>query len=136
MGFYKELKVLHKEKRISINEAARRGGISSAYLTYILQGKKYNVSQEAIEKIAKGYGVDPEYFSKYRLFKATEALKRDSNLVDEVLRKVGHAKYLKKSVEDIERRYYRKKQAMSTYKNTCSSVSDKHSNIYYRALYL
>lgn len=58
------IKSIRMEKKLGINETARKAGISPSYLSDIEKGNKTNPSTEVLEKIATALEVNVEDFFK------------------------------------------------------------------------
>lgn len=56
------IKSIRMEKKLGINETARKAGISPSYLSDIEKGNKTNPSTEVLEKIANALEVDVKDF--------------------------------------------------------------------------
>lgn len=55
--FGRLIRRIRKEKKLSLKDVAKRGGLSHAYISQIENGKRVNPTGQVINKLAKGLGV-------------------------------------------------------------------------------
>lgn len=51
--YYNKLKIIRKEKEMTLQELALKAGVSSGYLCHLEKGSRTHPSVEVMEKIAK-----------------------------------------------------------------------------------
>ena len=64
--FAESLKELLSDKDWSYSQLSYKTELTASYLNQIVNRKKNTPNNENIEKIAKAFGLKPEYFREYR----------------------------------------------------------------------
>lgn len=70
---------------------AAKTGLSAGYLNHVVHGNRPVPSNELIERLAAGLGVEPAHFREYRLRVITDHLERMPDLIDRLYRRLGEA---------------------------------------------
>ena len=63
--------------------------LSAGYLNHLVHGNRPVPSNEVVETLAAGLGVEPEHFLEYRLRVITERLEAMPELIDRLYRRLG-----------------------------------------------
>ena len=80
---------LMEETGATYRSLAARTGLSAGYLNHVVHGNRPVPSNELVERLAAGLGVEPAYFREYRLRVITERLERMPELIDRLYRRLG-----------------------------------------------
>jgi transcriptional regulator with XRE-family HTH domain len=80
---------LMEEAGTTYRGLAARTGLSAGYLNHVVHGNRPVPSNEIIERLATGLGVEPAHFREYRLRVITERLERMPQLIDRLYRRLG-----------------------------------------------
>jgi transcriptional regulator with XRE-family HTH domain len=82
---------LMEEAGITYRGLAAKTDLSAGYLNHVVHGNRPVPSNEIIERLAKGLGVEPAHFREYRLRVITERLERMPELIDRLYRRLGES---------------------------------------------
>ncbi len=82
---------LMEETSITYRGLAAKTGLSAGYLNHVVHGNRPVPSNELIERLASGLGVEPSHFREYRLRVITDRLERMPDLIDRLYRRLGQA---------------------------------------------
>jgi transcriptional regulator with XRE-family HTH domain len=82
---------LMEDKHITYRGLAAKTGLSAGYLNHVVHGNRPVPSNEIIERLAAGLGVEPAHFREYRLRVITDRLERMPDLIDRLYRRLGEA---------------------------------------------
>jgi len=80
---------LMDDSRITYRGLAAKTGLSAGYLNHVVHGNRPVPSNEIIERLASGLGVEPSHFREYRLRVITDRLERMPDLIDRLYRRLG-----------------------------------------------
>jgi transcriptional regulator with XRE-family HTH domain len=80
---------LMEETGITYRGLAAKTELSAGYLNHVVHGNRPVPSNDIIERLARGLGVEPEHFLEYRLRVITERLERMPELVDRLYKRLG-----------------------------------------------
>jgi transcriptional regulator with XRE-family HTH domain len=80
---------LMEEAGVTYRGLAAKTGLSAGYLNHVVHGNRPVPSNEIIERLASGLGVEPAHFREYRLRVITERLERMPELIDRLYRRLG-----------------------------------------------
>jgi transcriptional regulator with XRE-family HTH domain len=79
--FYLAFKDLKEKQKLSLGQIAIRTGLSKSFLSDIMNNKVLPPKDEFIEKIAKAFGVGPDYFFEYRLRRLTDFINKNRDFL-------------------------------------------------------
>jgi transcriptional regulator with XRE-family HTH domain len=82
---------LMEDEHITYRGLAAKTGLSAGYLNHVVHGNRPVPSNEIIERLAAGLGVEPAHFREYRLRVITDRLERMPDLIDRLYRRLGQA---------------------------------------------
>jgi transcriptional regulator with XRE-family HTH domain len=82
---------LMEETGVTYRGLAGKTGLSAGYLNHVVHGNRPVPSNEIIERLAAGLGVEPAHFREYRLRVITERLERMPDLIDRLYKRLGEA---------------------------------------------
>jgi transcriptional regulator with XRE-family HTH domain len=82
---------LMEETGITYRGLAAKTSLSAGYLNHVVHGNRPVPSNEIIERLAAGLGVEPAHFREYRLRVITERLERMPDLIDRLYKRLGEA---------------------------------------------
>jgi transcriptional regulator with XRE-family HTH domain len=82
---------LMEETGVTYRGLAAKTGLSAGYLNHVVHGNRPVPSNEIIERLAAGLGVEPAHFREYRLRVITERLERMPDLIDRLYKRLGEA---------------------------------------------
>ena len=77
------------EQDVTYRGLAERTSLSAGYLNHLVHGNRPVPSNEVVETLAAGLGVEPEHFLEYRLRVITERLEAMPELIDRLYRRLG-----------------------------------------------
>ena len=77
------------EGGVTYRGLAAKTGLSAGYLNHVFHGNRPVPSNEVVERIAEGLGVEPAHFREYRLRVITEKLERMPSLIDRLYKRLG-----------------------------------------------
>ena len=80
---------LMEETGITYRGLASKTDLSAGYLNHVVHGNRPVPSNEIIERLATGLGVEPSHFREYRLRVITERLEGMPELIDRLYRRLG-----------------------------------------------
>jgi len=84
--FYLAFRDLKKKQNLSLGQISIRTGLSKSFLSDIMNNKVLPPKDEFIEKIAKAFGVDPDYFFEYRIRRLTDFIYENRDFLGECLK--------------------------------------------------
>ena len=82
---------LMEEVAITYRGLAAKTDLSAGYLNHVVHGNRPVPSNELIERLAAGLGVEPAHFREYRLRVITDRLERMPDLIDRLYKRLGEA---------------------------------------------
>ena len=80
---------LMEEAGITYRGLAAKTRLSAGYLNHVVHGNRPVPSNEIIERLAAGLGVEPAHFREYRLRVITDRLERMPDLIDRLYKRLG-----------------------------------------------
>ena len=78
---------LMDEAGITYRGLAAKTDLSAGYLNHVVHGNRPVPSNEIIERLAAGLGVEPAHFREYRLRVITDKLERMPDMVDRLYKR-------------------------------------------------
>jgi len=87
-GFGDTVQRLMDEQGVTYRQLAARTGLSAGYLNHLVHGNRPVPSNEVVETLAAGLGVEPEHFLEYRLRVITSRLEAMPDLIDRLYRRL------------------------------------------------
>ena len=79
--FHVAFKELKEKQKLSLGQIAIKTGLSKSFLSDIMNNKVLPPKDEFIEKIAKAFGVDPNYFFEYRLRRLIDFINKNRDFL-------------------------------------------------------
>ena len=80
---------LMSETGVTYRALAEKTNLSAGYLNHLVHGNRPVPSNEVVQTLAAGLGVEPEHFLEYRLRVITERLEAMPELIDRLYRRLG-----------------------------------------------
>ena len=77
------------EAGLTYRSLAEKTRLSAGYLNHVVHDNRPVPSNEIIERLASGLGVEPSHFREYRLRVITDRLERMPDLIDRLYRRLG-----------------------------------------------
>ncbi|MEA2016392.1 MAG: helix-turn-helix transcriptional regulator [Actinomycetota bacterium] len=79
--FYLAFRDLKNKQNLSLGQISIRTGLSKSFLSDIMNNKVLPPKDEFIEKIARAFGVDPDYFFEYRLRRLNDFISKNRDFL-------------------------------------------------------
>jgi transcriptional regulator with XRE-family HTH domain len=79
---------LMEETGVTYRGLAARTGLSAGYLNHLVHGNRPVPSNDVIDRLADGLGVEPEHFREYRLRVITERLEQLPAMIDRLYKQL------------------------------------------------
>jgi transcriptional regulator with XRE-family HTH domain len=79
--FYLAFRDLKEKQKLSLGQIAIKTGLSKSFLSDIMNNKVLPPKDGFIEKIAKAFSVDPDYFFEYRLRRLNDFINKNRNFL-------------------------------------------------------
>jgi transcriptional regulator with XRE-family HTH domain len=79
---------LMDETGVTYRGLAAKTGLSAGYLNHLVHGNRPVPSNDVIDRLADGLGVEPEHFREYRLRVITERLEQLPAMIDRLYKQL------------------------------------------------
>ena len=83
------IEALMTDAGVTYRELASRTGLSAGYLNHLVHGNRPVPSNDVVQTLAGGLGVEAEHFREYRIRVITDKLEAMPELIDRLYKRLG-----------------------------------------------